>query len=100
MSPLPELLSWAITLASLLIMAFILRDLSRRLGDALRIKKYYRLYDASAILLVISAAGIFLGAGLAARLLFLAGALLMVGTTAKYWIWIVPETLAGKKGKK
>jgi hypothetical protein len=82
-------------------MALLLRSLGRRLGEALRLKKYYYLYDASVAIFAVSAAIILLAPGgpwpLLARLLFLLGAVLAVGATARYWAWILPEILKGSK---
>jgi hypothetical protein len=76
----------------------MLRSLSRRLGEALRMKKYYFLYDASIAVFTISLALILLGvAALPARLLFVAGAALIAGTTVRYWGWIIPEILKRSK---
>lgn len=80
----------------------MLRALSRRLGEALHMKKYYFLYDASMVMLAASTALMLLSYpvgswALPARLLFLAGGALMVGVTIRYWGWIIPEIL--KPGK-
>ena len=98
----PDALNWTLLFFSLSGMAFMLRSMSRKLGDALKVKKYYLLYDVSIVLFAISAAGILLsysdGIGpVVFRLLFLAAALLMVGATVRYWGWIVPEMLKANK---
>ncbi|WP_174590979.1 hypothetical protein [Methanocella conradii] len=84
-----ELLNWASLLVALSIMALLLRALSRRLGEALHMKRYYLLYDVSIAILALSTFLIFLD--YRSRLLFLFGAVLMVGTTMRYWWWIIPE---------
>ncbi|AFC99995.1 hypothetical protein Mtc_1242 [Methanocella conradii HZ254] len=93
MSGVLEFLNWASLFVALSGMALLLRALSRRLGEALRMKKYYLLYDASIALMALSLILIISGlfSGLLSRLLFLSGAVLMVGTTMRYWWWIVPE---------
>ncbi len=101
MNALLDVLNWLLLFMALSGMALLLRSLSRRLGDALHMKKYYRLYDASVAIFAVSAAAILLGPGgpwtLGARLLFLLGALLAVGTTIRYWGWIFPEILKHSK---
>jgi hypothetical protein len=97
-----DMLNWAFLFIALTAMALLLRALSRRLGDALHMKKYYFLYDASIIVYTASAVIMILsypeGAlAVPARLLFLCGGVLMVGTTIRYWGWIIPEIL--KPGK-
>ena len=82
-------------------MALLLRALSRRLGDALHMKKYYYLYDAGVAIFAIAAVAILLGPdgpwSLGAKLLFLLGAALVVGVTVRYWGWILPEILKSSK---
>jgi hypothetical protein len=95
--------NWVAACLSLVSMALIFRDLSRRLGEALQMKEYYLLYDACVVLLLAATlsigaeyAGMLPDHGLvaaASRLLFLAGALLIVGTTVRYWAWAIPEVL-------
>lgn len=97
------LINWGAACLSLVSMALIFRSLSRRLGEALRMKKYYLFYDACIVLLIAATAsiaaeyaGLMPDQGLtaaASRLLFLAGALLIVGTTIRYWAWAIPEVL-------
>jgi hypothetical protein len=103
MTSIPGLINWGAACMSLISMALIFRSLSRRLGEALRIKKYYLLYDACIVMLIVAMASIaaeYVGlapdhgpAAAASRLLFLAGALLIVGTTVRYWAWAIPEVL-------
>lgn len=101
MSPFLDTLNWILLFMGLSGMALMLRSLSRRLGDALHMKKYYYLYDASVAIFAASAAIILLGPegpwSLGARLLFLLGAVLMVGATIRYWGWIIPEILKHSK---
>jgi hypothetical protein len=79
-------------------MALLLRSLSRRLGEALHMSKYYFLYDASVAVLVVSTAVMLLGRwSYGAGLLFLLGAILIVGVTVRYWGWILPEILKNSK---
>jgi hypothetical protein len=89
-------LNWVALFVALSAMALMLRALSRKLGDALHMKRYYLLYDASVAVLAISLASILLdypGTTLPSRLLFVAGAVLMAGITVRYWGWIIPEIL-------
>lgn len=101
MSPFLDILNWISLFMALSGMTLMLRALSRRLGDALHMKKYYRLYDASVAIMAASSAAILLGPdgpwSLGARLLFLLGALLAVGATIYYWGWILPEILKHSK---
>ncbi len=102
MNALLDMLNWVLLFITLSAMALMLRELSRRLGDALRTKKYYFLYDAGVAVLAVSVALMLLSYpegpwSLAARLLFFGGAALIAGTTARYWGWIIPEIL--KRGK-
>ncbi len=101
MNALLDTVNWILLFIALSGMALMLRALSRRLGDALHMKKYYHLYDVSVAILAASSAAILLGGGglwpLMARSLFLLGALLAVGATIRYWGWIIPEIL--KPGK-
>lgn len=79
-------------------MALLLRSLSRRLGEALHMRKYYFLYDASVAVLAVSTAVMLLGRGSpGAGLLFLFGAILIVGVTVRYWGWILPEIFKRSK---
>ncbi len=101
MSPFLDTLNWVFLFISLSGMALMLRALSKRLGDALHMKKYYFLYDVSVAVFAASAAAILLGLDRpwppGARLLFLLGAALMVGVTVRYWGWILPEILKHSK---
>lgn len=96
------MMNWILLFITLSAMALMLRELSRRLGDALRTKKFYFLYDAGVAVLAIAVALMLLSYpdgpwSLPSRLVFLAGATLIAGTTARYWGWIIPEIL--KRGK-
>jgi len=53
---LPDMLNWVLLFMTLSAMAVMLRELSRRLGDALRTKKYYFLYDGGVAVLAVSVA--------------------------------------------
>ncbi len=97
-----DLLNWVLLFITLSAMALLLRALSRKLGDALRMKKYYFLYDATVIVFVLAMALMLLSSpsgpwSLPSRLLFLCGAMLMAGTTVRYWGWIIPEIFMGSK---
>jgi hypothetical protein len=97
-----DMLNWVLLFITLSAMALMLRELSRRLGDALRTNKYYFLYDVGVAVLAIAVALMLLSYpdgpwSLPSRLVFLAGAALIAGTTARYWGWIIPEIL--KRGK-
>jgi hypothetical protein len=96
MTPALDIVNWALLFLSLAGIALMLRALSRRLGEAMRMRKYYYLYDASILLFVASAALEFLGQGWA-RWIFLGGAVLMLGTTLRYWGWIFPEIFKTSK---
>ena len=86
-------------------MAIILRELSKRLGQALHMKKYYYIYDVGILLLLVALATMIVESAAAenglisalSRLSFLAGALLIVGTTARYWAWVIPEVMISLK---
>ena len=98
-------INWGIACLSLIAMAIILRELSKRLGQALHLKKYYLLYDAGILLLIVAIAAmiarnVVTENGLVSaswRLSFLAGALLIVGTTVRYWAWVIPEVIVSSK---
>jgi ABC-type sugar transport system permease subunit len=97
-----DALNWAILLVTLTGMALLLRTLSRRLGEALRMKKYYYLYDASIALLTASTAAILLESDggqwpIIARLLFLFGAIVAVAAAMVYWAWIFGEIIKPSK---
>jgi hypothetical protein len=106
-----DLIQWYIMFMALTIFWYVMRDISRRLGDALHMRRYYLLYDVGEALLVVAAvmhftdfvfkveipvvsADMYL---LLTRGLFLSAALIFVAVTVKYWAWIVPEVLAGRK---
>lgn len=105
MTSLEALLNWIIACLSLVAMAIILRELSKRLGQALQWKRYYLLYDLG-ILLLLAAMAMMMAEGLltenglvsaSSRLLFFTGALLIIGATARYWAWVIPEVLVSSK---
>ncbi len=103
--------SWQLIAVSLIIVWYVLREFSKRLGEAQMMRPYYRLYDLAIALVVVAIATSFvifvLGYDefildapvlwLGARLACLAAAALEVAVTVKYWGWIVPEVLAGRK---
>jgi hypothetical protein len=107
-----DALNWYIMFFSLTIVWYVMRDISRRLGDALHMRKYYLLYDACEALLVVSIIILFthfvLGINFimgdtdllpkTLKLVFLGAAIVQVAVTLKYWGWVVREVLAiGKK---
>lgn len=91
-----DALNWVLLFMALSGIALMLRALSRKLGEALHMKKYYHMYEACIVIFGASAATVLWNYpdgpwALPARLLFLAGAGLMVGVTIRYWAWILPE---------
>ena len=91
-------LNWALLFVTLTAMALMLRALSRKLGEALHMKKYYFFYDASVAVFIVAMALMLVSypegmLSLPARALFLAGALLMSAVTIRYWGWIIAEIL-------
>jgi hypothetical protein len=103
-----DAINWFIMFFSLSIVWFIMRDISRRLGDALHMRKYYLLYDLCEALLVVTTILLFIHFVLGvpvinadipkiAKLVYVGAAVLMVAVTVKYWGWIVPEVLARRK---
>jgi hypothetical protein len=105
MTSITSMFNWGMACLSLLAMAMILRELSKRLGQALHLKKYYLLYDAGILLLLAAIAAMIVECitvenghiSALARLSFLAGTLLIVGTTARYWAWVIPEAWISSK---
>jgi hypothetical protein len=103
-----DAVNWFLMFFSLSIVWFVMRDISRRLGEALHMRKYYLLYDLCEVVLVLITILLFihfvLGVPIvsgdlprAAKLVFLGAAAVMVAVTVKYWGWIVPEVLARRK---
>lgn len=107
-----DALNWYIMFFSLSIVWYVMRDISRRLGDALHMRRYYLLYDVCEALLVVSIVMLFthfvLGINIiqiesqllpkVIKLVFLGAAIVQVAVTIKYWGWIVRDVLAiGKK---
>ncbi len=103
-----DAVNWFIMFVSLSIVWYIMRDISRRLGEALHMRKYYLLYDLCELLLLLATILLFihfvLGVPLingdipkVVKLVFLGAAVVMVAVTVKYWGWIVPEVLARRK---
>lgn len=105
MTSLVAFFNWGIVGLSLIAMATILRELSKRLGQALQLKKYYLLYDAGILLLLAAIAAMIVEAMMtenefvsaSSRLSFFAGMLLIVGTTVRYWVWVLPEVIVSLK---
>jgi hypothetical protein len=109
-SPL-DVTQWFIMFIALSIFWYIMRDISRRLGEALHMRRYYLLYDLGEVLLIVAVVMLFThlvlnisflndGADLyplMAKGLFLAAALIYMAVTIKYWGWIMPEVLARRK---
>lgn len=109
-SPL-NVVNWFIAFVSLSVVWFVMRDISRRLGEALRMRKYYVLYDLGEALLIVAIVMLFThfvlgfkfqGAGvdmfpLVAKVMFVIAAVIDLAVTIKYWGWIVPEVLALRK---
>lgn len=97
-----DLLNWSLLFINLSAMALMLRALSRKLGDALHMKKYYFIYDACVIVFIAAMALMLLSYpdgpwSFPSRLIFFGGAALMAGTTARYWGWIIPEIFKRSK---
>ncbi len=106
-----DVIQWYIMFVALSIFWFIMRDISRRIGEALHMRPYYVLYDLAEIMLIVAVVMLFThfvlnvrfftdGADLwplSAKGLFLLGTLIQVAVTVKYWGWIVPEVLARRK---
>lgn len=104
-----DAVNWFIMFFSLSIVWYVMRDISRRLGEALHMRKYYLLYDVCELLLVAATIFLFLHFVLgitpvksdllpkAAKLVFAGAAVVMVAVTVKYWGWILPEVLARRK---
>ncbi len=111
-SPL-DAVNWFIAFFALSIIWYIMRDISRRIGEALHMRKYYVLYDLGEALMAAAIVVLFAhfvlgfrvpisGLGmdvlpLAAKLVFVAAAVIYLAVTIKYWGWIVPEVLALRK---
>lgn len=97
--------NWGIAFLSLVAMAVILRELSKRLGQALHLKKYYLLYDVGVLLMLVAMAAMIVESMTVEnelisalwRILFFAGMLLIVGATVRYWAWVIPEVLVTSK---
>jgi hypothetical protein len=100
-----DAVNWFIVFISPSIVWYIMRGISRRLEEALHMRKYYLLYDLCELLLLLVTTLLFihfiLGIPLingdvpkAVKLVFLGAAVIMVAVTVKYWSWIVPEVLA------
>lgn len=106
-----NVIQWYIMFVALSIFWYIMRDISRRLGDALHMRRYYLLYDLGEALLVVAVTMLFTHFVLSIRLLvdgidlyplsakgmFVLATLIFVAVTVKYWGWIVPEVLAHRE---
>jgi hypothetical protein len=106
-----DVVQWYLMFLTLSIFWYIMRDISRRLGDALHMRRYYLLYDLGEAMLIVAAVMLFSHfvfnvklpvSGidlfpLAAKGLFLAATLIYMAVTVKYWAWIIPEVLACRK---
>lgn len=106
-----DAVNWFIAFVSLSVVWFIMRDISRRIGEALRMRKYYVLYDLGEALLIVAIVMLFVhfvlgvrtpGPGLnlfplGAKAIFVIAAGIDLAVTIKYWGWIVPEVLALRK---
>jgi hypothetical protein len=106
-----DVIQWYVMFVTLSIFWFIIRDISRRLGEALHMRRYYLLYDLGEALLIVAVVMLFthfvfnfrlLADGtdlypMTAKGLFLAATLIYTAVTIKYWAWIIPEVLASRK---
>jgi hypothetical protein len=57
-SPL-DVTQWFIMFIALSIFWYIMRDISRRLGEALHMRRYYLLYDLGEVLLIVAVVMLF-----------------------------------------
>jgi hypothetical protein len=106
-----DVVQWYIMFATLSIFWYIMRDISRRLGEALHMRRYYLLYDLGEAMLILAVVMLFTHFvlnftfpvestdlfPLTAKGIFLAATLIYVAVTVKYWAWIIPEVLACRK---
>jgi len=106
-----DVTQWFIMFVALSIFWYIMRDISRRLGEALHLRRYYVLYDLGEILLIVAVVMLFTHFvlnfrvltdvadlyPLTAKALFFAATLIYMAVTVKYWGWIMPEVLAWRK---
>jgi hypothetical protein len=106
-----DVIQWYVMFVALSIFWYIMRDISRRLGDALHMRRYYLLYDLGEVMLIAAVVMLFthfvlnfrvLADGgdlypLMAKGLFLAATLIYLVVTVKYWSWIMPEVLAPRR---
>ena len=105
-----DALNWFIAFFTLSIFTLILRDISRRIGEARRMRKYYLLYDLCEAVLIICIVLFFLQFVMnfqlvldtkllskVLKLTMMAMALVEVAVTLVYWGWLMPEVLASKK---
>lgn len=102
-----NLLMWTFLFGSMLIFTVIMRDISRRIGEALHTRRYYLLYDLGIIILlfatvlglesyILDAPLIIYGFDMtitgAWALTFIAITIDLT-VTVKYWGWLLPELL-------
>ncbi|MCD1295914.1 hypothetical protein CUJ83_13005 [Methanocella sp. CWC-04] len=107
-----DILNWLIMFVSLIIVSLIFKDLSKRLGEALQIKKYYRLFDVCVGIMILAMIMIFVeyasGFGSmqipgiewiapVSRIMFFGSIVVEVVVILKYWGWIIPEVLSSLK---
>jgi hypothetical protein len=106
-----DAVNWFIMFFALSTVWYVMRDISRRLGEALRMRNYYVMYDLCEALMITAIVLLFAhfvlgvrvpGLGmdllpLAAKFIFAASAVIQLAVTIKYWSWIVPEMLALRK---
>jgi hypothetical protein len=107
-----DILNWLILFVSAFIISLIFKDISKRIGEALQIKQYYKLYDASVIFMIVAMVLIFAEYAasvnnilipgleifaLLSKALFLLSLVMVVLVTIKYWGWIIPEVIKSYK---
>lgn len=102
-----NLLMWTFLFGSMIIFTFIMRDISRRMGEALHMRRYYLLYDLGIIILLFATVMGLESYLLDAPLRILGFDLTIAGAwaltfiaitidltvTVKYWGWLLPELL-------
>lgn len=108
------ILNWLVMFVTLMILTIIFKDLSKKLGEALQIKKYYLLYYLCVGLIILSMVLIFIEyivmqngdsmpgleyVSFAARLVFLLSVMIEAAITLKYWGWLIPEVIGSRRKK-
>ena len=92
-----EYYAWAIAVISFAGVLYIMAELSKRLGVAMQIKPYFKIYYVSILLLGLAVVYILAfdphqGATAAvANALFATGMTLGLVATVKYWGWLIKE---------